>query len=363
MKKVLIVFNHPAPYKVRLFNEIAKKMDLTVIFERKINKDRSKTFYFENDYHFKNIFVKGLKVGNENLISNGIKKHLKHNKYDLVIMNGYSSFAEMTAIRYLQKQGIPYALFINGGIISINESKFKRNLKKSFISKAIYYLSPDEESNRYLEFYGAKPSNIYNYCYSTFYDNEIIPEPLTKSEKETLRVACGMRGDRIFVSAGQLIKRKNYQTLIKEWKNMPGGDHLYIYGDGKEYLADEQLIQDLELENVHLHKFLPKAELFKRIRCSDYFIFPSNEDIYGHVINESMSQGVPCISNLNVNSAKKLIIEGKNGFVTTNFNASTILHFADQLDDPQVALNCLNTAHENTIEKMSQQIADIILKH
>ena len=28
MKKVLFVFNHPAPYKVRLFNELAKYFEM-----------------------------------------------------------------------------------------------------------------------------------------------------------------------------------------------------------------------------------------------------------------------------------------------------------------------------------------------
>ena len=43
--KVLIVFNHPAPYKVKLFNEIDKYMDLDVIFERTEASDRPKDFY------------------------------------------------------------------------------------------------------------------------------------------------------------------------------------------------------------------------------------------------------------------------------------------------------------------------------
>ena len=34
--RVLIIFNHPAPYKVSVFNELAKYVDLTVLFERNI---------------------------------------------------------------------------------------------------------------------------------------------------------------------------------------------------------------------------------------------------------------------------------------------------------------------------------------
>ena len=53
--KVLIVFNHPAPYKVKLFNELSKKLDLFVIFERKYAKDRPTNFYSEKNFEFNNI--------------------------------------------------------------------------------------------------------------------------------------------------------------------------------------------------------------------------------------------------------------------------------------------------------------------
>ena len=54
--KVLFVFNHPAPYKVKYFNKLAKHVDLTVIFERKAAKDRNPRFYAGNVYNFKHIF-------------------------------------------------------------------------------------------------------------------------------------------------------------------------------------------------------------------------------------------------------------------------------------------------------------------
>ena len=51
--KVLIVFNHPAPYKIRLFNELAKHLDLEVIFEREKASDRPDAFYNAKDFNFK----------------------------------------------------------------------------------------------------------------------------------------------------------------------------------------------------------------------------------------------------------------------------------------------------------------------
>ena len=56
--KTLFVFNHPAPYKVHVFNELAKLTDIRVIFERKKAKDRPDSFYADNEYNFPVIFLK-----------------------------------------------------------------------------------------------------------------------------------------------------------------------------------------------------------------------------------------------------------------------------------------------------------------
>ena len=131
MKKVLIVFNHPAPYKVRLFNELSKFFELHVIFERDSASDRNKDFYFEENFNFIEHKIKALKLGRENLLSSGVKNHIRDNQYDLIIMNGYSQFSEMKAISYMKKKNIPYVLYINGGKIK----------KESFIKKAIKKLA------------------------------------------------------------------------------------------------------------------------------------------------------------------------------------------------------------------------------
>ena len=56
--KTLFVFNHPAPYKVNVFNKLSPLTDIQVIFERKKAKDRPTSFYAGNDYKFPVIFLK-----------------------------------------------------------------------------------------------------------------------------------------------------------------------------------------------------------------------------------------------------------------------------------------------------------------
>ena len=352
MKKVLIVFNHPAPYKVRLFNELSKSFDLHVIFERDSASDRNKNFYFEDKYDFTIHKIKGLKLGRENFVSSGVKTHLKHNKYDLVIMNGYSQFSEMKAIRYLKKQSMPYVLYINGGTIKSRECFIRKSLKKRYISGAKFYFSPDEQSNKYLVYYGAKEASIFNYPYSTIYESEIVKE---KPNKRELRKELSIDFDKVFVSSGQLIKRKNYLSLVKEWVNFPKSYGLVLIGDGKQRKEIEEAIRRLNLTNVKVTGFLKREQMFKYFKAADGFLFPSKEDIYGHVINEAFSQGLPVISTNKVNSAAKLINNGKNGFLLNKLEGEELKESINKLLQLDSFKACVDVAKENTIEKMAKR--------
>ena len=356
MKKVLIVFNHPAPYKVRLFNELSKYFDLHVIFERNSASDRSKGFYFEEKYNFTTHKIHGIKVGREGLISCGVKKHLQYNEYDLIIMNGYSHWAEMKAIDWMKKWHAPYVLYINGGTIK-KESWLKKKIKHHYISRANAYFSPDEESNKCLVYYGANSKVIYNYPYSTIYEKEIN---YIKPDKAVLREELGIKFDRVFVSSGQLIARKNYISLIKEWEKYPENYVLILMGDGKQRKEIENLIKSDNIKNVILTGFLPRERMFKYFRAADCFLFPSKEDIYGHVINEAFSQGLPVISTNKVNSAIKLIKNGENGFMLDSLNGEEFKKAIEQVLNNDFFDECIKTAKANTIETMTERHIEMI---
>lgn len=358
--KVLFVFNHPAPYKVQLFNELSKHIDLTVIFERNKNKDREKDFYSKNKYNFKSIFIKGIKLGNENMISNGVTKHLKKNSYDLIIMNGYSNIPELKAIKYLKKHNKEYALYINGGIINHKESKWKKNLKTKYISGAKFYFSPDERSDEYLVYYGADKSKIYNYPYATIYDHEVLDKKPSKEERENLLKELNVTGENIFVSCGQLIERKNYLKLVELWKDQPVSNTLLIIGSGKQKPQIEAYISENKITNVKLLGYLNRDEIFKYYRISDAFIFPSKEDIYGHVVNEALSQGLPVISGNNVNSALHLEKNEAKELILEDIDSKSLNNAINYVLSHDLFNESTAIARENTYEKMVRNHLDII---
>lgn len=347
--KILIVFNHPAPYKVRGFNELAKYVDLDVIFERRSAKDRPKDFYNFLDFKFNAIFLKHGAFGKENSNTNELIKYLKkyHQKYDLIIMNGYSQVTEMRAIKYLNKHHIKFALMINGGVIK-KENFIKRTIKKKFISSACAYLSPCLAADEYLIYYGANKDKIYHYPYSTFYDEDVLISPLNEQEKESIRQKCHLPSGKIIMTSSQFIERKNNLFLLSLFKNRK--ETLLLIGSGVEKEKYIDYIRDNEMKNVIMLDFLKRDELFEIMKCVDGFITLSKEDIFGHTTLEAMANGLPVISSVNVISSKEYI-NNKNGYLVHLDNIEEINYALDNLDYNKQSPFALISAKENTINK------------
>ena len=221
-------------------------------------------------------------------------------------------------------------------------------------------MSPDENSNKYLVYYGANKSLIYNYPYSTIYAEEILKSPIGNEHKFELREESKIREQKVFVSCGKLIKRKNYLELIKKWQEVDPEYGLYIIGDGKEKQHLEKYINENKIHNVHLLGYMKRKDLFNFYHLSDAFIFPSDEDIYGHVINEAMSQGLPVISTPNVNASRKLIKDGCNGYIINSLENEELLNAIGKVIKDNLSDNALETARKNTIEKMVEAHLDIL---
>ena len=349
--KVLFVFNHPAPYKVNLLNELSSHHEIDVIFERKKNSNRPNEFYYKEQYSFNCKFIKGIPLGEENFLSFELKKFIKSNykNYDLIIMNGYSTLAEMIALRFMIKHHIPYSLYINGGIVKRN-NRLKFKIKKYFISNASSYFSPSIKSDEYLIYYGANQKSIYHYVYSTIYSNDVFFDRKSKQ--------INSMQDLHFVTFGQFIPRKNNMQLLELCKKY--GLKLTLIGSGKEETKYRKFIKQNKLENsITIKPFLKHSDLLKELRNYDCFITLSKEDIYGHMINEALSQGLPAICSSKIVSAHKLINKDTGVIVDIN-NEESIKAALNYIVNNFNNFKCRDIRDQNTIEDMIESHLSIL---
>ena len=356
--KVFWLFNHPAPYKVDYFNELGKEVDLDVYFERGSEKSRSKMFYSEQAKSFRCNVCSSLQWGEGDNYTHKPIEALKRNSYDIVVINGWRTLTEQRAISYCRRHGIPYVFWINGGIIKEKESRLFRRIKTHFISKADTYFAPDQNSASYLIHYGAEKNKIVLYPYSTIFIRELVKCPPTSEEKKTLHEKLNLQGKRIFLSVGQFIERKNYKELIRLWRLMDSDDHLYLLGEGEQKEEYQKLIDSLGIKNVTLLPFKPHDEVLEYFRAGDCFVFLSKEDIYGHVVNEALSQALPVVSSNKVNAALHLIKNGENGFLVDLGDENKIIEVLQSFPSEKMSQKALETARENTMEESAHFFVD-----
>jgi glycosyltransferase involved in cell wall biosynthesis len=129
------------------------------------------------------------------------------------------------------------------------------------------------------------------------------------------------KSDVIFV--GRLLNHKNVDMLIKAVNIIKRSNpkiKCIIIGDGPEREHLKDLVKELKVENNIIFKdFIDNHNnMLSLMKSSKVFVLPSSREGFGIVAIEANACGIPVVTvNHKDNAAKSLIIEGKNGFISS----------------------------------------------
>ncbi len=352
--RIFWLFNHPAPYKVEFFNRLGELTDLTVYFERPKEGGRNDTFYSAEFRTFKGYVGKPVPLGKVNSYSHEAIDVFKKGEYDLVVINGWRTWTERAFIRHCRRNKIPYVFYVNGGIIRPNENNLAYLLKKGYIEGADHYMAPDPVSMDYLVHYGAKKEDVFLYPYGSVAESDVLPVPYDTKAVQKIRGKVGIEEEKAFVAAGFFVKRKGFDTLIRLWTRMPQGYGLYLVGEGRERKSLMRLARKEKLDNVHILPYMDHDKLFRFYRACDGFLFPTHEDIYGHVVTEALSQGLPVFASSYSNAAKLLIQDNENGAIVDFDNPEEVVALLTREGNEAMKPKALATARRYTYEESAK---------
>ena len=340
--KVLYITNIPSPYRVDFFNNLADNCELKVIFDSMSAKDRSNDWFDNTKIKFKYSVIKSGRIFR-------LKKELKK-IYDLIVVGGYSTINGLLSIQILKFKKIKFIINADGGLVA-KDSFITKYLKTHFISSASYYLSTSKGTNDYLTYYGANKDSIYIYPFTSLSKCDILNKPLKHIEKKKLRKNSGFDCKRLYVSVGQFITRKGFDILLNAFNNESmKNNKLLIIGGGP--LKDEYLkyIERNNIKNVYILDFVKKNELINIYKYSDVFVLPTREDIWGLVINEAMSLGLPVISTNQCLAAKELLDK-------------RYLYECEEVDSLTKLLNEINNKSYDELYKIGEENINISKKY
>ena len=362
--KILYICNFESPYRVEFWNELSKYCDVTVLFSesKEQQTNRNKQWFNNTDYSFYYIYLKQKKIIKNKHICFDVTKYIKDQSYDLIIFHPYSPLTCVYGIFYCIFHKIPYIINSDGGFPKSGKGLGEK-LKYFLISHACAFTSTSKQTDDYLAFYGGNRNQMYRYTLTTLHQSEVDKNITSIKEKEQLRTNLGINEKYVILSVGNMIYRKGFDLLLKAALSVNKNIGFYIVGDTptEDYL---EFCNKNDLRNVHFVKFKQKKELHSYFRASDIFVLPTREDIWGLVIVEAMSAGLPIITTDRCIAGLELIENGKNGYIYPVNDINLLSQYINKLCENEdlrrnFAIESLKKSQDISIEEMAKKHFEI----
>lgn len=353
--KLLFLTNIPSPYRVNFFNELGKHCELTVLFERKGDATRNKSWLEYSFDTFRGIILKSVNLGTVQKICFNVFPYLKKNTYDYIIVGNMSTITGVLAVYWMKIFRIPYCIEGDGGFAGSGKG-LKERLKTKLISPAQLCFSTSSLHDEYYLKYGANQDKICRYPFTSMHEKDIIDRPLSKNEKEVKKRELRIIEPHMILSVGSFIPRKGMDILIKAAAGIDRKWGIYIVGGipTEEYVT---LKEKYNMFNVHFVNFVKPEQLKDYYEAADLFVLATREDIWGLVISEALSFALPVITTRKCVAGMEMIRDRYNGLLVEADNVADLQRGLEEFVNSQelidrCAQGALETIREYTIEKM-----------
>ena len=356
MKKVLWLTNIPSPYRVSFFNELGRDCELTVLFEKAFSEERDDRWKEYECQNFTGIVLPSKSVDVDKAISFSAFRYLWKYRREIIVISNPASPTGILAISFLRVLGIPYVIESDGAFPK--KSTGLKGLLKRFLyvrSKACFTTS--ELGKEYFLLNGVPHQNIYKYPFTSIHDSD-IPDAIGTEQKDLLRKQLHIEEPRVVISVGRFIKSKGFDVLLEAVSRINDKTiGFYIVGDKptKEFLG---YCNEKKLSNVHFVDFMPPTKLREWYLAADVFTLPTRTDVWGLVINEAMSCGLPVVTT-NMCIAGTEMVSEDNGILIdiddSKALADGLLSVLNNVDKEAMSKNARDVASAYTIEKMAQK--------
>lgn len=367
--RIIILTTWLAPYRIDLYNEVAKQANVTVMYVDTTTSERNKNWGAQMSDRCAYIqMTRGIRLPVLGQTFPEFIEEMSHNAdyYDIVYVDGYASLGLIQAINYLSRHRIPYFVNIDGALIRDKESVLVRRFKRWIMLRNCSYLCGSKITNNYLKRYGVKDNQIYNHPFTSLYRKDIIDRAIDNHIKLDYREELGLTEKYIIISVGRFSYKKGYgkgyDAIIRAAARMSSEYGFYIIGDEP---TDEFVKMKAEYgaSNVHFVDFKQKDELKKYYQASDVFVLMTIYDVWGLVVNEAMSNGLPVITTDMCVAGLELIRNGENGYVIPVGDdvalQKRINEICGSASFSKMQINAITTIKPYTIENVAQKHIDV----
>jgi len=331
-KRVLFVTNKCPHYRMALFNDLAKKSDVTFYLT-----DESKRI---EGLRSKQIISSGKGISKLRVHPSLIRE-IKSEKYDYVFM--LPPDAQHLINNYLiyfacKKKKIPFIFWTERWQyfeMPIRD-KISNFLHRFLLRKAYKILVAGKKSKEWIEFCGIRESKIIvaPNASEIHYDKKEMSKIKTELIKK-----YKLKDKKVVLYLGRLINRKGIKYLIDAFYGLKendtvlmivGGGDFYKLGEGSVESKLKNQVKKLGIsDRVIFTGEIEHSETSAYYSLAEIFVYPSiTEGIsepWGLTLNEAMQFELPIISTDAVGAAYDLIKHGENGFLVKEKSSEELI--------------------------------------
>lgn len=351
MRKLLIIGEFPAPYRVEVFAGIARKWNSKIYFE--IDQDAQRT----------KEWLSRIAVDCEMLSTKKGKKHFWNDvkfikDFDAAIIYNNSLRYSILLELICKIRRIPFFLNCDGCNDIEEPNPLKKAVKCFLMRGAKGYFAGGQSAVNYFKYYRADPKRIHLHNFTSLHQEDINKKLLNDTEKGRLKEKKGMTGKFNVVTVGRHIECKGFDIVLKAAERIGESIDFYIIG-GEPSAENRQYKETHNLSNVYFVDFLGKNELREYYNAADLFVLMTRGDTWGLVINEAMANGLPVITTKRCVAGVELMKDGENGYIIDVDDTQALVSKVLTLRDNEELCRQMSLAN---ISKMQTNTVDNIVK-
>lgn len=300
--------NMPTPQQESFYRELAKRCDLTVLYEGEISNERRALGWDIVPEGYRHVTLGG-RLCNIDIREAG---------EDFCLLSGLpGSIANILRIAQMPGDGINA---IQSEMRSPDLQTLRRRFQTRLYSMLLRYKNVPifgigDSLRRYVENLGIDPKRVFPFAYFS---------PSSNGDSA--------RWDGPVLYVGSLTNRKGVDILIRAFSKSKSACErgLVLVGDGSERGRLERLAKELGIDK--LTKFVGSVshdEVKSFMRQSSVLVLPSHFDGWGFVVNEALSVRVPCIVSDRCGVQEVIKAQGGGRIVA----AGDVMEFSNALDN------------------------------
>lgn len=332
-----------APFRIDLLDELAKFTNsVTLFYFNEIDIGVNPEYVKRRP---KNVIYK--KISNLSLI----KQFNEINKNQVIIFDGYSGYRKIQLIMMMIFMKKRYVISIDGIIKSKCKNRFNDLIKRFLIGNAEIVFSTNHYTDLIIRNY-SKNVVIKRHTFTTLNENDF--QSIKYFDKIGIRKKYSIPTDKkIILYVGKFLKTKGIYELLTTICD----EYYYLLIGGKRIQIESELIENKS--NVRIIDFLEKSNVLEIMSASDVFVLPTYTDVWGLVVVEAVSCGIPVVTTNMCNSGVEFIRDNINGYLINKESVSELENAIDlalNLSSDEVKKYNNNLMKNYTINKAARNM-------